>query len=169
MESDTRTPLPGVETISVQLNETGRKRVQPFGAEFDEELFSEGRQRSRLTHRERREHNARITQQKRQANPLDLSAEELKELQRTDDSLEVVRQPTSGQPNTVAGTGFLVQDGLLLRRWTPAGADDPDMEVEQLVLPRQRRKAVLQLAHQIPLAGHLGRQKTAQRILQQFY
>ena len=28
---------------------------------------------------------------------------------------------------------------------------------------------MLQLAHQIPLAGHLGRQKTAQRILQRFY
>ena len=54
-------------------------------------------------------------------------------------------------------------------RWTQAGADDPDMEVEQLVLPRQCRKAMLQLAHQIPLAGHLRRQKTAQRILQRFH
>ena len=113
VESDTRTPLSGVEAIPVQLDETGRERVQPFGTEFNEELFSEGRQRSRLTRRERREHNARVTQQKSQANPLDLSAEELKELLRADDSLEVVRQAANGQPSTVAGTGFLERDGLL--------------------------------------------------------
>ena len=41
--------------------------------------------------------------------------------------------------------------------------------MEQLVLPTQCRKAVLQLAHDIPLAGHLGRQKTAHRVLQRFY
>ena len=69
----------------------------------------------------------------------------------------------------MAGTGFLERDGLLLRRWKPGGSGDPDTEVEQLVLPVQCRKTVLQLAHQIPLAGHLGRQKTAQRILQDFY
>ena len=115
VESDTRTPLSGAEAVPVQLDETGRERVRPFGAEFDEELFSEGRQRSRLTRREQREHNARVTQQKSQANPLDLSAEELKELQRTDDSLEAVSQAASGQPSTVAGTGFLEWDGLLLR------------------------------------------------------
>ena len=57
MELDTRTPLSGVEAVLVQLDETRRERVQPFGAEFDEELFSEGRQRSRLTCREQRKHN----------------------------------------------------------------------------------------------------------------
>ena len=41
--------------------------------------------------------------------------------------------------------------------------------MEQLVLPTQCRKAVLQLAHSIPLAGHLGRNKTVHRILQRFY
>lgn len=41
--------------------------------------------------------------------------------------------------------------------------------IEQLVLPLQCRKAVLKLAHEIPRAGHMGRRKTAQRILQRFY
>ena len=38
-----------------------------------------------------------------------------------------------------------------------------------MVLPLQCRQAVLRLAHGIPLAGHLGRNKTAARILQRFY
>ena len=46
---------------------------------------------------------------------------------------------------------------------------DLDTEVDQLVLPVQCRKAVLQLAHKIPLVGHLGKQKTVQRILQYLY
>ena len=43
------------------------------------------------------------------------------------------------------------------------------MAVEQLVLPRQCKKVVLNLAHTIPLAGHLGRHKTTRRVLQHFY
>ena len=42
-------------------------------------------------------------------------------------------------------------------------------QVEQLVLPMQCRKAVLQLAHEVPLAAHLGKNKTAKRILSRFY
>ena len=44
-----------------------------------------------------------------------------------------------------------------------------DMEVEQLILPAQCCHSVLQLAHTIPLVGHLGKDKTAQQILQRFY
>ena len=41
--------------------------------------------------------------------------------------------------------------------------------MEQLVLPRTCRQTVLNLAHTIPLAGHLGRDKTTKRVLQRFY
>ena len=40
---------------------------------------------------------------------------------------------------------------------------------EQLVLPKLCRAVVLWVAHTIPLAGHLGRNKTAQRIRQSFF
>ena len=40
--------------------------------------------------------------------------------------------------------------------------------VDQLVLPKECRKTVLQLAHSIPLGGHLGK-KTATQILNRFY
>ena len=43
------------------------------------------------------------------------------------------------------------------------------MAVEQLVLPKKCRPMVLQLAHDIPLASHMGKNKTAQRVLQRFY
>ena len=41
--------------------------------------------------------------------------------------------------------------------------------VEQLVLPVRCRGVVVKLAHEIPLVGHLGKDKTTKRILQRFY
>ena len=44
------------------------------------------------------------------------------------------------------------------------------MSVEQLVLPRQCKELVMKIAHLVPMAGHLGQDKTVQRILQwRFY
>ena len=64
---------------------------------------------------------------------------------------------------------FYEKDGLLHRRWKPPHRCSDGMEVEQLILPVQCRRGVLQLAHSIPSAGHLGKNKTAQGILQRFY
>ena len=41
--------------------------------------------------------------------------------------------------------------------------------MNQLLLPKQCRQKVLQLAHSIPLSGHMGRDRTLQRIQQRFY
>ena len=41
--------------------------------------------------------------------------------------------------------------------------------MEQVVLPRQCRRAVLELAHTIPLGGHLGKKKTTEKIRRRFY
>jgi transposase InsO family protein len=80
---------------------------------------------------------------------LDISAKELKALQGTDIMLGNVRKSVK------------TRDGLLYRRWIPSGCSG--------VLPKKCREAVLKLAHSIPLAGHLGRDKTTRRILQRFY
>ena len=37
------------------------------------------------------------------------------------------------------------------------------------MVPTQCRKTILNLAHSIPLSGHLGKEKTTRRILQHFY
>ena len=41
--------------------------------------------------------------------------------------------------------------------------------MDQLVLPIQCRETVLELAHSIPLAGHLGKAKTTRRVTQRYY
>ena len=97
------------------------------------------------------------------SHPLDISAEQVRTLQSMDITLEAVRQAADGHPCS-AGVGFFRRDGLLYRLWTPPGCDK-EMTPEQLVLPMQCCKAVLEVAHDIPLSGHLGKRKTAQRIL----
>lgn len=79
-----------------------------------------------------------------------------------------MRKAAQGEAST-AGRGFYKEGGLIYRRWIPPGRDGEDMAVDQLVLPVQCRKSVLKVAHEIPFAGHMGRKKTAERILQRFY
>ena len=52
---------------------------------------------------------------------------------------------------------FYEKDGLLYTQWMPPHNCSGDMAVEQLILPVQCHHGVLQLAHTIPLAGHLGK------------
>ena len=99
----------------------------------------------------------------------DLTAAELQELQEEDVTLEAARSVAAGDPS-LAGDDFFTRDGLLYRRYRPPwGHGDEAMTVEQLVLPTPCRKAVLRLAHDVPLAGHMGKTKTGRRILQRFY
>ena len=94
---------------------------------------------------------------------LDLSAAKLKELQEQDETLQSVRENADRSPTT---SKFYYHDRLPYRRWTPPGRDDGESDVEQLVLPQSCRRKVMELAHEIPLAGHMGKEKTRQRILQ---
>ena len=61
---------------------------------------------------------------------------------------------------------FCKKEGVICRVWRPRNSTK---EIKQLVLPAPCRSAVLKLAHSIPWAGHMGRDKTARRILQRFY
>ena len=47
--------------------------------------------------------------------------------------------------------------------------NDPDMAIEQLVLPSACQNAVLKVTHEIPLAGHIGKTKMTRQVLQRFY
>ena len=42
-------------------------------------------------------------------------------------------------------------------------------EVRQVVLPKQFHSQVLKVAHEVPLAGHMGRDRTTSRVLRRFY
>ena len=58
-----------------------------------------------------------------------------------------------------------------MRKWRPPGA--PALEewqvVHQIVPPKCCRKEVISLAHESPMAGHLGINKTYNRVLSHFF
>ena len=130
------------------------------------ELTRSQKRAGRRQHREQQ--SGKSEEDQPTQHPLDLTTEELRKLQQEDLSLAGARRVAAGQPCLAVGKGFFEEDGLLYQRWPPPGRDD-SMDVKQLVLPKQCRKTVLQLAHEIPLAGHMGKGKTTQRVLQRFY
>ena len=147
---------------------------QSFTDEFrslDDELFEGGKEKRKKTRSEKREENFRREEQKMLDNQenagLNISAEEMKHLQESDPTLEEVRKTVETKESTV-GVGLFKKNGLLYRRWLPKNRDG-EMYVEQLVLPQKCRETVMKLAHSIPLAGHLGKNKTTNRVLQRFY
>uniref|UniRef100_A0A8C2BUT8 Gypsy retrotransposon integrase-like protein 1 n=1 Tax=Cyprinus carpio TaxID=7962 RepID=A0A8C2BUT8_CYPCA len=60
---------------------------------------------------------------------------------------------------------FIWEDGVLMRRWRPREVDDA-LAVYQIVLPSDYRP---RLAHEHPLSGHLGVNKTYKRISRYFF
>ena len=171
-------PLEELGERPQQVDQT-EQEMGDWMADLDEDLFGVPREKQRKTRGERRIERRRhqmetaAEEQGTETTPvpthaLDVGKDELKKQQDTDETLAGVREAADGQPST-AGVGFFRKEGLVYRRWTPPGRDADLMTVEQLVLPRQYRGTVLELAHAVPMAGHLGKQKTAQRILQRFY
>ena len=138
---------------------------------YTEMLFGVRRSRQRLSKRQKWENNCKRAPGASEdpGHLLEVSREDLVELQRSDESLDQVwRQVQESPEGKISRGGFFLRDRVLYRRWVPVGGEDW-REVEQLVLPQQCHRAVLELAHSIPLAGHLGKKKTAQRLLQRFY
>ena len=97
---------------------------------------------------------------------------ELKLWQQRDPSLAKARE-LAGENRTQDPGGrvhFFYQDGLFYRRWQPEDSDAGDVRsCEQLVLPQECRSIVLRLAHDVPMAGHLGVTKTKDRVLRRYY
>ena len=67
----------------------------------------------------------------------------------------------SGKHGTVR---FSVQNGCLRREYR-----GKDGEFKQIVVPKKLREKVMALAHDTPMAGHLGARKTQDRIWRHFY
>ena len=83
--------------------------------------------------------------------------------------LVAIREAVSGAEDDRSSNYFKKDELLYHRRKHAAGGTGEDSAVEQLVLPKKFRKAVLNLAQSVPTAGHLGKRKTADRILQRFH
>ena len=132
---------------------------------FDDTIFSVCREKQKKTRSERRyeraEHGRRLNQV---TNDLCITAEEFKELQQEDASLTAIRR--AAKENTSgSGVKFFERSGLVYRRWAP----HTEEETEQIVVPVKCGRELLRIAHATPFAGHLGREKTTQRLLQCFY
>ena len=157
------------ETVTGTQPESSQEANQDGGpwCTLDDDLFQGGKEKKRLTRSQKRAVRQRCAEEKK-VHPLELSTQELKRLQDEDETLTAIQKAVRGEAST-AGTGFFMKGGLLYRRWVPPGQDQVAMGVEQLVLPQKCRAMVMELAHNIPLAGHMGKNKTAQRILQRFY
>ena len=148
--------------------ETSDREATDFA--FDDSLFSPpGPEKRVLTRSQKRAARRRYKNPEENGalpgslQSLDISADQLRDLQDKDPSLEDVRRAAAGEGKTTDDWEFFRQDGLLYRR------RQDQSHSEQLVLPISCRNPVLQLAHDIPMAGHLGRRKTRRRILQRFY
>jgi len=167
----------GTESIGEGEKLTTDEDSEVPGSRFAEELFG-GRKsdRAKLTRRQRRKerHRHGLERAKDSRQPrrevdrsLGISGAELRRLQEADPTLATIRAAARGEVNS-AGPNFVERDGLVYRRWVPP-AQDEEMAVEQIVLPKECRRTVLHLAHTIPIAGHLGKKKTVKRISKRFY
>ena len=140
-----------------------------LGSMFAEDLFSQTVERKKLSRRQNREERRAHGLERAKDRPsrrmqsqgegLEVTVEELKRLQEIEEGLA---------EKIVESGGYFKRNRILYRCWTPR--EQPGSStVEQSVLPRQCRRAVLQLAHTTPLSGHLGKKKTAAQIMRRSY
>ena len=66
---------------------------------------------------------------------------------------------------------YYVKNDILMRKWRPpdVSADDEWTVNHQIVVPRAYRPEILNLAHETPMSGHLGVNKTYHKILNHFF
>ena len=172
--SDSKALEPVVEEIG-QLEDEPTVPNE-LGPNFADELFEGGHERVRQTRAQKRTDRRRIAAEKAATHEhgsqwaaLEMTPEELKDAQQEDTTLAAARMVADGNPNLSEGEGFYYAQGILYRKWEPKGPENKMGPVHQLVLPAQCRDAALAIAHEIPLGGHLGKTKTAQRLLRRFY
>ena len=103
---------------------------------------------------------------------LSLSLQRLIQEQCNDSELSELRDKALSEDEiTKVPVGYYLNDGLLMRKWRPP--DRPASEdwavVHQVVVPKAYRDEILAMAHSLPLGGHLGVNKTVDKILKQFF
>ena len=66
---------------------------------------------------------------------------------------------------------YYIKNGILMRKWRPfdVPADDEWAVYHQIVVPKSYRHEILSIAHESPMSGHLGINKTCHKIISQFY
>uniref|UniRef100_A0A674PAM1 Gypsy retrotransposon integrase-like protein 1 n=1 Tax=Takifugu rubripes TaxID=31033 RepID=A0A674PAM1_TAKRU len=98
--------------------------------------------------------------------PPSLHRDDVVAAQKEDASLSELWASVTGEGSSESA--YRVQNGLLLREWSPPAHRDVADPVMQVVVPRKLRDLVLKTAHG-DVAGHFGVNKTYLRILEHFY
>ncbi|XP_071941174.1 uncharacterized protein [Antedon mediterranea] len=96
---------------------------------------------------------------------LDIGRDKIKDYQVKDRTLISLRERMLVQKDDET-IKIVCKDGILFRQVFTKHQTEP---IEQLVVPYPCRNSVLKVSHDIPLAGHLGRKKTLDRIKQRFF
>ena len=71
------------------------------------------------------------------------------------DLFKIALTPVTAEKVSV---GYLIKDNILMRIWSPTECDNGEKgkTVYQIVVPTVHRREVLELAHDLPVSGHLG-------------
>ena len=66
---------------------------------------------------------------------------------------------------------YFIKNGVLMRKWRPpdVSTDDEWAFRFRIIVPTSYRHEILSLAHDTPLSGHLGINKTLQKVTTHFY
>ena len=66
---------------------------------------------------------------------------------------------------------YYIKNGILMRKWRPfdVPADDEWAVYHQIVIPKSYHHEILSIAHESPMSGHLGINKTYHKIINHFY
>ena len=160
----TESPSDGSSEPEKEPEETessGQSDVWQMEYNFDDDMFvgNESSKEKKLRSQKRKD-RYKHARQKVMARDLtfDVSREELRKLQDEDPAIVSLKKR---KPQLLAE-----HNGLWYHLWTLKHCDEP---IEQLILPKNCHEIVCKLAHTIPLAGHLGRDKTIKRITRHFY
>ena len=145
-----------------QLAEAEWEEDFPFGESVELDTPAVKQPRPRLTRREKRQQNLMIFQES-EKDPKDevpLDSEGLKVEQKADLELKQAWEAAeAGHPD------YVVENGLLYK-WKGTGES---VKHKCLVVPKKKRAKLLALAHGSPLAAHLGRRKTLNKLARRFH
>ena len=92
--------------------------------------------------------------------------------QQNDPDISALIQNASDETDASKNSNcYFMKNGILMRKWRPSdvSADDTWQARTQIVIPKAYRSEVLSLAHETPLSGHLGINKTYKKIINHFY
>ena len=94
-----------------------------------------------------------------------LTPSEFKDIQSKDVTLKRYFSLSSENQNEKNGVSFVVKEGLLYRQFK----NRKNQKFLQLVIPSSLIRTVLTIAHETPMAGHMGVRRTIDRVIQTFY